>query len=91
MRQVAYLRLTSEFFRSLFTAGLKRPYEIIQNALPDDAEIVGADYDAFNGTLRVAFRSEKFAPVEEGAVVTEMDRPVIQTFHEREPLAGVVR
>lgn len=69
------LRVSADLLVALFTAG-RRSYEVVENALPDDAKVVGARYDSLRDEWEIAIESETFEPVEIAVPLPEM-RPIV--------------
>lgn len=65
------LPMTGSLFASMFTTGRHDGYEVIKNALPPDAKLIGARMADFNrpDTFELLFRSSEFEPVGEDQLI----------------------
>ena len=75
-RRRKVLRFADSLLVQLFSKGIHAPYEVIRDALPDDARIVDLRFDAFHqpghNTLMLLVESEQFEEVEEGNPYPEL-------------------
>jgi hypothetical protein len=75
-RRVKRAQITTQFMSLIFGAGLKS-YEIIKDAVPEDAQVIGARLDPFiPEVLELLLQSKEFEEVEDGAKIPEV-QPLI--------------
>lgn len=84
--RIATLDLTPELFIEFCKAsknGPPRYFKVIENPLPDDAEVVEVRLRDpwLPHTLRLVVKSEVFADVPEGATPPELPLPVYETTY----------
>lgn len=61
-RRVAIVQLSADWLIEILKPG-RRCYEIVENALPADAKVIGAQYNALSDVWDFAVESESFDPV----------------------------
>lgn len=80
-RRLAILNVSPEYLITLCKSGT-RHFQVIQNALPDDATtVIGAvDYDIDRHTVRILVHSDLFEEVPESGRIPELPPPVFETI-----------
>lgn len=81
-RRAALLYISAPLLVELFTAGEHR-YEVIEHPIPDDAQVIGAEYNAVYDRWELALASATFAPVPEFARLPELPAIIV---HDRRPV-----
>ena len=78
------LPVAGSLFASMFAAGRHDGYEVIKDALPPDAKLIGARMGDFNhpDTFELLFESSEFEPLAEGQLI-----PRILPMLKRIPIA----
>jgi len=83
MKRIRILQISGELLLQMFTAGDHSVgYRVVHNAIPDDAELVGAEFvkESLGRPLKVLelhITSESFPPVEEGEPILHVS-PIIR-------------
>lgn len=83
-RRRAILVVSAQIIVNLLKPG-EHHYAVIGNALPEDARVVGAEYDALHDHWRVAVESETFDPVADYERLPELPSVVMVLGREAQP------
>jgi hypothetical protein len=79
-RRLARFSIMPELFL-VFTSGW---FEVIANPLPADVKMVGSFYDEPRHCFTVVLTSEEFAPVPKGALIPDVQPPLLKRIEFKE-------
>lgn len=82
-RRCAVLEIETQFFVDAFKFLNEThcPYQVIGNALPDDAKVVHVWHSQFPDCINLMLESESFAPILEGSNAPKLKPPVIKMIY----------
>lgn len=75
--RLCLLWITPELFVDLFKPGV-RVYEVVENALPEDARLTRSFYSAENAAVGLIIHSRTFGPIPPGCVIPELCSPTVR-------------
>ncbi len=76
-KRLRILRVNAQLFAETLMPG-RRAFEVVENAIPADALVVGVAVDRDNPTIiKIAIQDDSFEPVEDGTVPPEI-MPVLK-------------
>lgn len=71
-RKVKVLQVSAPVFEEMWRTGNKIEAEIVEG-LPEDATMLGINYDSLNNVAKLLFTSKEFPDVKDGDVIPYLD------------------